>query len=272
MPTGWWDGILGDQRGWFPSNYVETIDEETAQRELDEREMALGLKPTLDFDVADDEEADIRPVDGLSGGHTQATSGLESALSLSTATYPNDGDFSTALGLGQDFAALRELMGTAEGGAMPGGDGGAADAFEQLAEAAMLDTGANVDATRDPELLAEDGDAPAPLMTAAAAGRNPDIDLTGAGTSRSNNNNLDPVGGRPRASTALEPQRIQTNGVVNDWQSRGRAASAGGAQKAEPQPKSPAAAKESDYWVPKFTDAGDVSTQRAARAHILTIG
>ncbi len=30
LETGWWDGLLGEQRGWFPSNYVEIItDEET---------------------------------------------------------------------------------------------------------------------------------------------------------------------------------------------------------------------------------------------------
>ncbi|RKP14977.1 SH3 domain-containing protein, partial [Piptocephalis cylindrospora] len=22
LPSGWWDGMVGDQRGWFPSNYV----------------------------------------------------------------------------------------------------------------------------------------------------------------------------------------------------------------------------------------------------------
>ncbi|KAF8176673.1 SH3 domain-containing protein, partial [Mycena galopus ATCC 62051] len=22
QPSGWWDGLWGDQRGWFPSNYV----------------------------------------------------------------------------------------------------------------------------------------------------------------------------------------------------------------------------------------------------------
>ncbi|KAJ7124423.1 SH3 domain-containing protein, partial [Mycena epipterygia] len=21
-PSGWWDGLLGDKRAWFPSNYV----------------------------------------------------------------------------------------------------------------------------------------------------------------------------------------------------------------------------------------------------------
>ncbi|CCJ29719.1 unnamed protein product [Pneumocystis jirovecii] len=27
LENGWWDGILGDQRGWFPSNYVEHLEE-----------------------------------------------------------------------------------------------------------------------------------------------------------------------------------------------------------------------------------------------------
>ncbi|PWN24151.1 SH3-domain-containing protein, partial [Microstroma glucosiphilum] len=22
LPSGWWDGLLGEDRGWFPSNYV----------------------------------------------------------------------------------------------------------------------------------------------------------------------------------------------------------------------------------------------------------
>ncbi|KAF5318244.1 hypothetical protein D9611_014672 [Ephemerocybe angulata] len=32
QPSGWWDGLLGEERGWFPSNYVTIIpDEETDQ-------------------------------------------------------------------------------------------------------------------------------------------------------------------------------------------------------------------------------------------------
>jgi hypothetical protein len=30
LETGWWDGLLGEQRGWFPSNYVEIITDEEA--------------------------------------------------------------------------------------------------------------------------------------------------------------------------------------------------------------------------------------------------
>ena len=31
QPSGWWDGLLGDERGWFPSNYVAMISDEEAE-------------------------------------------------------------------------------------------------------------------------------------------------------------------------------------------------------------------------------------------------
>ncbi|KAF8134011.1 ras guanine nucleotide exchange factor domain-containing protein [Boletus edulis] len=34
LESGWWDGLLGDERGWFPSNYVTTISEEEAELAL----------------------------------------------------------------------------------------------------------------------------------------------------------------------------------------------------------------------------------------------
>lgn len=27
LPSGWWDGVRGEKRGWFPSNYVQVIDQ-----------------------------------------------------------------------------------------------------------------------------------------------------------------------------------------------------------------------------------------------------
>ncbi|KAF8333499.1 ras guanine nucleotide exchange factor domain-containing protein [Cantharellus anzutake] len=30
LDTGWWDGVLGDERGWFPRNYVELLTQEEA--------------------------------------------------------------------------------------------------------------------------------------------------------------------------------------------------------------------------------------------------
>ncbi|ESK81855.1 cell division control protein [Moniliophthora roreri MCA 2997] len=34
QPSGWWDGLLGEERGWFPSNYVTLISVEEAMREV----------------------------------------------------------------------------------------------------------------------------------------------------------------------------------------------------------------------------------------------
>ncbi|KAG2145892.1 ras guanine nucleotide exchange factor domain-containing protein [Suillus clintonianus] len=31
LESGWWDGLLGDERGWFPSNYVVVISDEEAE-------------------------------------------------------------------------------------------------------------------------------------------------------------------------------------------------------------------------------------------------
>ena len=34
LPSGWWDGLIGEERGWFPSNYVELVPDEEAFAEL----------------------------------------------------------------------------------------------------------------------------------------------------------------------------------------------------------------------------------------------
>lgn len=38
LESGWWDGLLGDERGWFPSNYVIVISEEEAELALSQYE------------------------------------------------------------------------------------------------------------------------------------------------------------------------------------------------------------------------------------------
>ena len=52
LETGWWDGLLGEQRGWFPSNYVEVISDEEADvgyaaLELQHRQQQQQLNPHL---------------------------------------------------------------------------------------------------------------------------------------------------------------------------------------------------------------------------------
>jgi hypothetical protein len=34
LDSGWWDGLLGDERGWFPSNYVAVISAQEAEATL----------------------------------------------------------------------------------------------------------------------------------------------------------------------------------------------------------------------------------------------
>lgn len=55
LDTGWWDGLLGEQRGWFPSNYVEIITDEEAdvgyaalelQHRQQQQQSNLQLLPT----------------------------------------------------------------------------------------------------------------------------------------------------------------------------------------------------------------------------------
>ncbi|KAG8862412.1 hypothetical protein FRB96_001482 [Tulasnella sp. 330] len=47
LESGWWDGLLGDERGWFPSNYVEPVSDEEAEQELASRDVAApGTEPS----------------------------------------------------------------------------------------------------------------------------------------------------------------------------------------------------------------------------------
>ncbi|KAF8208737.1 ras guanine nucleotide exchange factor domain-containing protein [Mycena galopus ATCC 62051] len=41
QPSGWWDGLLGDERGWFPSNYVTVISDEEAELAFSHSEQTI---------------------------------------------------------------------------------------------------------------------------------------------------------------------------------------------------------------------------------------
>jgi hypothetical protein len=42
LESGWWDGLLLDERGWFPSNYVERISDEEAEEAFAAAEAAAA--------------------------------------------------------------------------------------------------------------------------------------------------------------------------------------------------------------------------------------
>ena len=74
QPSGWWDGLLGKERGWFPSNYVVIISDEEAE-----------LFFSTEYSTVDDQHLGI-PVDipHSTAGGTQAENEewLDSELSF----------------------------------------------------------------------------------------------------------------------------------------------------------------------------------------------
>ena len=54
QPSGWWDGLLGKERGWFPSNYVVVISDEEA-------ELAFS---TADYSTVDGQNSGIQLIPG----------------------------------------------------------------------------------------------------------------------------------------------------------------------------------------------------------------
>ncbi|KAF8967114.1 ras guanine nucleotide exchange factor domain-containing protein [Flammula alnicola] len=49
QPSGWWDGLLGEERGWFPSNYVTIISDEEAEAAFSQAEFSTvdGQSPEM---------------------------------------------------------------------------------------------------------------------------------------------------------------------------------------------------------------------------------
>jgi son of sevenless-like protein len=51
LESGWWDGLLNEERGWFPSNYVVQITDQEAAAEL----LNPGPLPSKSFSEQDSE-------------------------------------------------------------------------------------------------------------------------------------------------------------------------------------------------------------------------
>jgi son of sevenless-like protein len=45
LESGWWDGLLGEERGWFPSNYVTLISYEEAEIALSNHDPSIQQGP-----------------------------------------------------------------------------------------------------------------------------------------------------------------------------------------------------------------------------------
>jgi son of sevenless-like protein len=53
LESGWWDGLLGDERGWFPSNYVSPLSDEEVESALSGSEYSLQHPPTSNESLVD---------------------------------------------------------------------------------------------------------------------------------------------------------------------------------------------------------------------------
>lgn len=264
LPSGWWDGLLGDARGWFPSNYVEELSEDELYA------LAGEVDPATDCNAEDDEDTQRQR---FWQQHNPATSGLDAALSLAPFTYPPNGDFSAPLQLSHEYESL--LAGTSQ-----------SDVFKQLAEEGMQGSIDSQNSRTTPTVTSQ------PLAPSAREGpgfnhamhavadevaRNDTIDLGGSSgiptpsrvTSPGSQTTLGPseremrrqqsdlgsgTQSRPRASTALAPLHDPSRVPL-----RGRAASTGTSLERK-------AAKESDYWVPRYHDRDGVRTETAETA------
>lgn len=58
LESGWWDGLAGDRRGWFPSNYVRLISDEEAEEWFLQREVMLagGIQEGAGREEGEEEE------------------------------------------------------------------------------------------------------------------------------------------------------------------------------------------------------------------------
>ncbi|KAJ7712427.1 ras guanine nucleotide exchange factor domain-containing protein [Mycena metata] len=103
QPSGWWDGLLGDERGWFPSNYVTVISDEEAELAFSSSEQSNLSNSANDFGAdnasvldmshammrgsqAENEEWLDAEIDGLQGG-------LEGLANEALSRPPESSDF-----------------------------------------------------------------------------------------------------------------------------------------------------------------------------------
>jgi son of sevenless-like protein len=74
QPSGWWDGLLGEERGWFPSNYVSLIS-------LEEAELAFSGSDYSNGDGMIQSDSDVLGMsETLMRGQAQNEEWLESEI------------------------------------------------------------------------------------------------------------------------------------------------------------------------------------------------
>jgi hypothetical protein len=86
LPSGWWDGLLGLRRGWFPSNYVKKIEPWEAEAWYDKLAHEVEVEQD-DDDSQHMKDEGNREDDTLTGTRTQPRLAQEAGVELPTDRY-----------------------------------------------------------------------------------------------------------------------------------------------------------------------------------------
>lgn len=132
LESGWWDGMLGDKRGWFPSNFVEEVDYDAVSEDQDHDQ---------DQDQDGDQSQDPHDPYGSSVGHEHGLVGDEldrerdmrmlESEDFGPPIRRGDNQRDTSMGLG-----LEDVL---SGGAGWGAGGGFDDLAREMMEANLHD-------------------------------------------------------------------------------------------------------------------------------------
>ena len=97
LESGWWDGLIGEERGWFPSNYVQPISESEAEAEL-------GTQYVMRASEGNDAPSDAR-LRGMGAGLESDQEWLQEDLNYeqSRSGHTNGGAGSDDIANNQDF-------------------------------------------------------------------------------------------------------------------------------------------------------------------------
>ncbi|EIN12823.1 ras GEF [Punctularia strigosozonata HHB-11173 SS5] len=97
LESGWWDGLLGEERGWFPSNYVRNVEPHELDATLSETEIAALNQPALaDESVVDMAQALSGQSDSENewlGGAASSHSGIEQLMRVDSQSSTVSNDF-----------------------------------------------------------------------------------------------------------------------------------------------------------------------------------
>lgn len=93
LESGWWDGFLGDRRGWFPSNYVVGISEEEAEVLLEPSSWAESSNGSTSFDKSEDDEWHSFSRDGDRSGTGTGTESTGDPIDIAPGRHTEPSDF-----------------------------------------------------------------------------------------------------------------------------------------------------------------------------------